>query len=92
MSIKREIIIESEVKEDGRIYLNFKFFKGETVPSRLELLSIMTHGLGMSIRIACEELEYEKQGEIITDVFNALKKDLFDTGSFGDLMVNMEEL
>ena len=89
--IKR-IIIESEVKEDGRIYLNFSKFADDVFPSRFELLSIMTHGLGMTTRIACEDLEYKKQGELITDVFNVLKKELFDGDSFKDLDIKTEEL
>jgi len=89
--IKR-IIIEAEVKEDGRLYLNFNRFKDDTLPNRFELLSIMVGALGMSTRVACEDLEYEKQGRLITDVFTNLKKDLFNGDSFKDLDIKLEEL
>lgn len=89
--IKR-IIIEAEVKEDGRLYLNFNRFKDDTIPNRFELLPIMVNELAMSTKVACEDLEYEKQGRLITDVFTNLKKDLFDGDSFKDLDIRLGEL
>ena len=89
--IKR-IIIEAEVKEDGRLYLNFNRFKDDTLPNRFELLSIMVSALAMSTRVACKDLEYEKQGRLITDVFTNLKKDLFNGDSFKDLDIKLGEL
>jgi hypothetical protein len=92
MKDKKRIIIEAEVKEDGRLHLNFNTFKEDNPPTRYELLSIMVHGLVMTTKIACEDLEYKKQGELITDVFNVLKKELFDGDSFKDLDIKTEEL
>ncbi len=89
--IKR-IIIESEIKEDGRLHLNFNKFKEDTYPSRFELLAIMVSGLVMTTKMACEELDYETQGKLIKDVFNNLKKDLFDGDAFKDLDIRLEEL
>ena len=89
--IKR-IIIESEIKEDGRLHLNFNKFKEDTYPSRFELLAIMVSGLVMTTKMACEELDYETQGKLIKDVFDNLKKDLFDGDSFKDLDIRLEEL
>lgn len=89
--IKR-IIIESEIKEDGRLHLNFNKFKEDTYPSRFELLVIMVSGLVMTTKMACEELDYETQGKLIKDVFNNLKKDLFDGDAFKDLDIRLEEL
>jgi hypothetical protein len=89
--IKR-IIIESEIKEDGRLHLNFNKFKEDTYPSRFELLAIMVSGLVMTTKIACEELDYETQGKLLKDVFDNLKKDLFDGDSFKDLDIRLEEL
>ena len=89
--IKR-IIIESEIKEDGRLHLNFNKFKEDIYPSRFELLAIMVSGLVMTTKIACEELDYETQGKLLKDVFDNLKKDLFDGDSFKDLDIRLEEL
>lgn len=89
--IKR-IIIEAEVKEDNRLHLNFNKFKDDTLPNRFELLSIMVSALGMSTRVACKDLDYEKQGELIHDVFNSLKKELFNGDSFKDLNIKVDEL
>jgi hypothetical protein len=89
--IKR-IIIESEIKEDGRLHLNFNTFKEDTYPSRFELLTIMVSGLVMTTKIACKELDYETQGKLLKDVFDNLKKDLFDGDSFKDLDIRLEEL
>jgi hypothetical protein len=92
MKDKKRIIIEAEVKEDGRLHLNFNTFKEDTHPTRYELLSIMVHGLVMTTKIACEGLDYETQGKLIKDVFDILKKDLFDYDSFIDLKIKTEEL
>ena len=89
--IKR-IIIESEIKEDGRLHLNFNKFKEDTYPNRFELLAIMVSGLVMTTKMSCEELDYETQGKLIKDVFNNLKKDLFDGDAFKDLDIRLEEL
>jgi hypothetical protein len=52
----------------------------------------MVSALAMSTRVACEDLEYEKQGRLITDVFTNLKKDLFNGDSFKDLDIKLGEL
>ena len=88
----KKIIIEAEVKEDNRLHLNFSKFKDDTLPNRFELLSIMVSGLSMVTRVACKDLNYEKQGEIIHDVFNSLKKELFNGDSFKDLNIMADEL
>lgn len=89
--IKR-IIIESEVKEDGRLHLNFRKFQEDDIPNRFELLSIMVSGLVMTTKIACEGLDHKTQGKMIKDVFDLLKSDLFDYDSFIDLEIKTEEL
>ena len=89
--IKR-IIIESEVKEDGRLYLNFRKFQEDDLPDRFELLTIMVSGLVMTTKIACEGLDHKTQGKLIKDVFDLLKSDLFDYDSFIDLEIKTEEL
>lgn len=93
MEGKKIFTIVSEVKEDGRLYLNFEMIEdGSTCPTKFELLSIMTSGLAMTTKIACEGLDYDTQGKIITDIFDLLKRDLFDGDSFKDLAIKTEEL
>jgi hypothetical protein len=92
MKGKKKVTILSEVKEDGRLYLNFEMYEGDSGPTKLELLSIMTSGLVMVTKMACEGLDYETQGKLITDVFDLIKKDLFDYDSFIDLEIKKEEL
>ena len=46
----------------------------------------------MMVGYICEELDYETQGKLIKDVFNNLKKDLFDGDAFKDLDIRLEEL
>jgi hypothetical protein len=58
----------------------------------MELLTIMVSGLVMTTKIACKELDYETQGKLLKDVFDNLKKDLFDGDSFKDLDIRLEEL
>jgi len=91
MEKKKNITIVSEVKEDGRLYLNFEM-DSNSCPTKLELLSIMTNGLVMVTKMVCEGLEYESQGKLITDVFDLLKNNLFDGDSFKDLKIKKEEL
>lgn len=92
MKGKKKFTIVSEVKEDGRLYLNFEMYEGESLPTKFELLSIMSSGLVMVTKMACNGLNYEKQGKLITDVFDLLKRDLFDGDSFKDLEIKKEEL
>jgi len=91
MEGKKIITIVSEVKEDGRLYLDFGIHKISGI-TKLELLSIMTNGLVMSTKMVCEDLDYESQGKLITDVFDLLKNNLFDSDSFKDLDVKIKEL
>jgi hypothetical protein len=92
MKGKKKVTVISEVKEDGRLYLNFEMYEGDSGPTKFELLTIMTSGLVMVTKMACEGLNYETQGKIITDVFDLLKRDLFDGDSFKDLKIKTEEL
>lgn len=89
--IKR-IIIEAEVKEDGRMYINFNKFADDVMPNRFETLSILLSSLVMSTRLACTDLDYETQGKLIKDVFNNLKSDLFSADSFKDMEIKIDEL
>jgi hypothetical protein len=92
MKGKKKVTIVSEVKEDGRLYLNFEMYEGDSGPTKFELLSIMVSGLVMTTKIACEGLDHKTQGKMIKDVFDLLKSDLFDYDSFKDLEIKMEEL
>jgi hypothetical protein len=91
MEGKKIITIVSEVKEDGRLYLDFGIDKISGI-TKLELLSIMTNSLVMSTKMVCEDLDYESQGKLITDVLDLLKNNLFDGDSFKDLDVKIKEL
>jgi hypothetical protein len=89
--IKR-IIIEAEVKEDDRMYINFSKFSDDVLPNRFEVLSILVSSLVMSTKLACSDLDYESQGKLIDDVFTNLKKDLFSGDSFKDMEIKIDEL
>jgi len=88
----KRIIIEAEVKEDGRIYINFSKFADDVMPNRFETLGILVSSLVMSTKLACADLDYEKQGDLIRDVFANLKNDIFSADSFKDMEIKLDEL
>lgn len=92
MESTKRIIIDAIVKEDGKLYLDFKTESNVSAPSVNELLTILSSSLVMSIKLACRDLDYEKQGKLIKDVFDYLKSDLFDGDAFKDLSIKTEEL
>ena len=59
--IKR-MILEGVVKDDGRVYLNFKYFQDDRRMSDLEVVSLLTSSLSMSIKLAITYMDYETQG------------------------------
>tara|TARA_R100000951_G_C2627409_1_gene176477 strand:+ start:75 stop:371 length:297 start_codon:yes stop_codon:yes gene_type:complete len=82
--IKR-IILEGNVKDDGRIYLNFKYFQEDKRMSDLELVGLLTASLSMSIKSAITNMDYETQGRFLKDVMGKIESEFFDIEAFKDL-------
>ena len=82
--IKR-IILEGIVKDDGRIYLNFKYFQDDKRMSDLELASLLTASLSMSIKSAITNMDYETQGRFLKDVMGKIESEFFDVDAYKDL-------
>lgn len=75
------IVIEYEVREDGRMYLDLKSNKNVKYPV---LLSVMTGALGMVIRMSGEH-GHKTEGEVFRDVINHLTDEFVNPDSFKDL-------
>lgn len=75
------IVIEYEVREDGRMYLDLKSDKNVKYPV---LLSVMTGALGIAIRMSGEH-GHKTEGEVFRDVINHLTDDFVNPDSFKDL-------
>jgi hypothetical protein len=82
--IKR-IILEGIVKDDDRIYLNFKYFQDDRRMSDLELVGLLTASLSMSIKSAITDMDYETQGRFLKDVMGKIESEFFDVDAYKDL-------
>ena len=61
----KRIILEGTVKDDGRLYLNFKYFQDDKIMSDLELVGLLTASLSMSVKSAITNMDYETQGRLV---------------------------
>ena len=75
------IVIEYEVREDGRMYLDLKSNKNVKYPV---LLSVMVGALGMAIRMSGEH-GHKTEGEVFREVINHLTDEFVNPDSFKDL-------
>jgi len=81
----KRIILEGNVKDDGRLYLNFKYFQEDKRMSDLELVGLLTASLSMSIKYTITNMDYETQSRFLKDVMGKIESEFFDTESFKDL-------
>jgi hypothetical protein len=82
---ERRIILEGNIKEDDRLYINFKYFSEDKVMSDLELVGLLTTSLSMTIKSAIKNMDYETQGRLLKDVIESLESDFSSCDSFKDL-------
>jgi len=82
--IKR-IILEGKIKEDNRLYINFKFFQDDRILDDLEIVALLVSSLSMSVKSAMTNMDYETQGRLLKDVLGNLENDFFNIDSFKDL-------
>ena len=81
----KRIILEGTVKDDGRLYLNFKYFQDDKIMSDLELVGLLTASLSMSVKSAITNMDYETQGRLLKDVIETLESEFSSCDSFKDL-------
>jgi hypothetical protein len=81
----KRIVLEGNVKDDGRIYLNFKYFQEDKRMSDLELVGLLTASLSMSIKSAITNMDYETQGRFLKHVMGKIESEFFDIEAFKDL-------
>jgi hypothetical protein len=81
----KRIILEGNIKDDGRVYIMFKYFQEDNIMSDLELVGLLTASLSMSIKSAITNMDYENQSRILKDVMGKIESDFFDFESFKDL-------
>jgi len=82
--IKR-IILEGKIKEDNRLYINFKFFQDDRILDDLEIVALLVSSLSMSIKSAIVNMDYETQGRLLKDVLDTLESEFSSCDSFKDL-------
>jgi hypothetical protein len=81
----KRIILEGEIKDDDRIYINFKYFQDDKIMSELELVGLLTASLSMSIKSAIKNMDYNTQGRLLKDVIDTLESEFSSCDSFKDL-------
>ncbi len=81
----KRIILEGTVKDDGRLYLNFKYFQDDKIMSDLEVVGLLTASLSMSVKSAITNMDYETQGRLLRDVIESLESQFSSCDSFKDL-------
>jgi len=81
----KRIILEGEIKDDDRLYINFKYFQDDKVMSDLELVGLLTASLSMSIKSTIVNMDYETQGRLLKDVLGTLESEFSSCDSFKDL-------
>jgi len=81
----KRIILEGTVKDDGRLYLNFKYFQDDKIIPDLELVGLLTASLSMSVKSAITNMDYETQGRLLKDVIETLESEFSSCDSFKDL-------
>jgi hypothetical protein len=83
--MKNSLTIDYEIKDDGKLYLDFKTPGGKIKPH--ELLTVLTSSLSMNVRILTKEMTPEEEGKIVRDIMTFLSNDFFDNDSFNDLQI-----
>jgi len=81
----KRIILEGENKDDGRLYINFKYFQDDRIMSELEIVGLLTASLSMSIKSTIVNMDYETQGRLLKDVLGTLESEFSSCDSFKDL-------
>ena len=81
----KRIILEGDIKEDDRLYINFKYFSEDKVMSDLELVGLLTASLSMTIKSTIKNMDYETQGRLLKDVIETLESEFSSCDSFKDL-------
>ena len=84
--MKNTLVINYEVKDDGKLYLDF----GNNSKDKLnytELLTVLVSSVSMTIRVIGERSSPETEGVVFRDVINHLQKEFVNPNSFNDLKV-----
>ena len=81
----KRVILEGENKDDGRLYINFKYFQDDKIMSELEIVGLLTASLSMSIKSIIVNMDYETQGRLLKDVVGTLESEFSSCDSFKDL-------
>ena len=82
--MKNTLVINYEVKDDGKLYLDFG---SKDKLNYTELLTVLVSSVSMTIRIIGERSSPEAEGVVFRDVINHLQKEFINPNSFDDLKV-----
>jgi len=81
----RRIIIESTIKNDKRMYLNFRYFSGDYIMDNFETLSVLQSALSMAVKLTIKDMDYESQGRLLKDIIGNIENEFANPDSFKDL-------
>lgn len=81
----RRLIIESTIKNDKRMYLNFKYFSGDYIMDNFETLSVLQSALSMVVKLTIKDMDYESQGRLLKDIIRNIENEFANPDSFKDL-------
>jgi len=84
--MEKGILINYEIREDGRMYVSLATKDNKLIPQH-EFLSAITAALSMAIRIPGKDGDYKSEGETFKRVMNHLENEFANSDSFKDLMI-----
>lgn len=86
-TMEKGILINYEVREDGRMYINLATKDGNPTPQH-EYLSAITAALSLVIRMSGKDGDYKSEGETFKRVINYLESEFGNPDSYKDLMIH----
>ena len=84
--MKNTLVIKYEVKDDGRLYLDFGNDSKDKIDYNM-VLSVLVSSVSMAIRVVGKRSSPEMEGKVFGDVINHLQKEFVNPNSFDDLEV-----
>ena len=84
--MKNTLVIKYEVKDDGKLYLDFGNDSKDKIDYNM-VLSVLVSSVSMAIRVVGKRSSPEMEGKVFSDVINHLQKEFVNPNSFDDLEV-----
>ena len=83
------LAVEGIIKDDGNMYINFRFFKEDYIMTSEEITTLLTNALAMSMKLTSKdrELDNQEQADFVRRIVTHLGTEFFDNEAFKDLEI-----